>query len=109
MSKFEKMLSETEIDATSIKSSSEPWKERIVSYLIDREDPLATYEEILEATDDKYNGDNFNKRKHCLDSQFTYIRQDLNILTKKVDDKIAVLGIVKEDKLRVFTNAVNLV
>ena len=109
MSKFEAHLDESAaINANSITSSTEPWKERIVNFLIQREDPLATYEEILQATDPKYNETNYESRKHSLDSQFTYIRKDLNIVTKRVDDRIAVLGVIKEDKVIPFKNAIEL-
>lgn len=102
---FTKQLDESKaVDASTVTSSTTPWKERIVEFLI--ENQASTAEEILTKTDAKYDGNNFTKRKHCLDSQLTYIRQDFNILTKTVDEnKIVLLGVVKDKKLIPFKTA----
>ena len=58
------------------------WKQAIIDYLYHRPEFTATVEEILEATDHNYvEGSNSAKRAHCLASQLTYMRQDLNVET----------------------------
>jgi len=104
---FTKHLDETKtVDAKTVVDSSTPWKDRIVQFMINSKEAALTDKEILEATDPNYNTENFENRKHCLDSQFTYIRKDFNIRTKKVDNKTVLLGIQREDKLTPFKNAV---
>lgn len=105
--KFKALLDESKtIDASTITNSSTPWKDRIIEYMTSQPDAACTDAQILEATDDKLSDTNFTKRKHCLDSQFTYLRQDYHIHTKKVDNKTVLLGIEKNNKVVPFKNAV---
>ena len=117
MSKFDKQLDPNKaVDASTITDSSTPWKERIVDWMISQPEAAHTPVEILEATDDKFDPKASDKkfhypaRKHCLDSQMTYIRQDYDIKTKQLDgDKIVLLGMVRDGKLVPFKNAVKYV
>ena len=114
MSKFDKQLDKSKaVDASTITDSSTPWKERIVNWMIEQDEAAHTPAEILEATDEKYDPKSpekkfhFPARKHCLDSQMTYIRQDYDIKTKQLEgDKIVLLGMVRDGKLVPFKNAV---
>ena len=105
---FEKQLDpKSAVAATSVADSATPWKDRIIQWMTSQEEAAQSVRAILEATDPKFTGDNLGKRKHCLDSQLTYMRQDYNIRTKSVDDdKIVLLGVQKDDKVIPFRNAV---
>ncbi len=105
---FTKHLSEKDaVDAKAVADSSTPWKDRIIQWMTSQQEAAQSVEQILKATDPKYTGDNLSKRKHCLDSQLTYMRQDYSIRTKSVDeDKIVLLGVQKGEKLIPFKNAV---
>ena len=95
------------VDAKSVVDGTTPWKHRIVEYCANKPDGAATVEEILKNTDPKFNGENLAKRRHCLASQLTYLRQDEGIVTKTLDDeKIVLLGVKREDKVIPFKNAV---
>ena len=95
------------VDASTIADGTTPWKHRIVEFMANRKEPAASVEEILKATDPKYNGENLSKRRHCLTSQLTYLRQDEGIVTKTLDDeKIVLLGVKREDKVIPFKNAI---
>lgn len=102
---FDNMLDpKASVDIKTI-SSTKSWKQRIVELMTSSDKSLFTYKEILEHTDPNFTGDNYTSRKHCLDSQMTYIRQDYKIVTKKIDDKVCLLGVIKGDKLIPFKNA----
>lgn len=105
---FEKQLDSSKaVDAKSVADSSTPWKDRIIEWMSSQPEAAQSVEAILKATDPKFTGDNLGKRKHCLDSQLTYMRQDYNIRTKSIDeDKIVLLGVQKGEKLIPFKNAV---
>lgn len=95
------------VEASTIVDGTTPWKHRIVEFMAHREDAPASVEEILKATDPKFNGENLSKRRHCLASQLTYLRQDEGIVTKTLDDeKIVLLGVKRGDKVVPFKNAV---
>lgn len=104
---FEKHLDEkAAVDASTIADSSTPWKDRIIEWMTNQPDAAQSFRDVLKHTDPKYTGENYVKRKHCLDSQLTYMRQDYDIRTKNVDDdKIVLLGIQRGDKLIPFKNA----
>ena len=113
MSKFDAHLNEeAAVDKSTVVDNSKPWKERIVEWMVDQDDAKQKFTAILEATDDKYDPDSDNKkfryenRKHCLDSQLTYIRQDYDIRTRVDGESVILLGIERGDKLVPFTNAV---
>ena len=104
------------VDSNTVEDSSVPWKQRIVEWMTAQPEPVHTVKQILEATDAVYDPKNkdeshFRSRKHCLDSQMTYIRQDYGIRTKTFGDQgIALLGIDNKEtkKLIPFKNAVSL-
>lgn len=75
-----------------------PWKNRIIDYLLTKKNHTATIKEVLKATDDKYNEENYSKRKHCLDSQKTYMKQDLNVIAAYQDDTIKLVGVYNPKK-----------
>jgi len=104
MNKFDKFVDETveAIDANTVASTT-AWKDRIVEFLMDNQG--ASTRDILEATDPNFTGDNFTKRKHCLDSQITYARQDYNLVIQKQDDKYLLRGVIKDKKLHTFLSA----
>ena len=108
-SKFEASLDPKKaVEVSTIADGTTPWKERIITYMISTENAAHSPVEILENTDPKYNKENYDARKHCLDSQLTYIRQDFNIRTKTLDDsRVILLGVVRDDKLVPFKNAVD--
>lgn len=106
MSKFSAHLDATQtLDAAKFATSSTPWKERIATYLIENQNK--TSKEILKATDPKFDGTNYSSRKHCLDSQITYMRQDYNMVVRHENDKYILLGIIdpKTNKMTPFTSA----
>ena len=111
--KFDDLIDESKaVKADSIANSSTPWKDRIIQYMtnLPADEAAQTHKQILEQTDDKYDETNYSKRKHCLASQFTYMRQDYNIRTLTVnEDKIVLVGIERDDKLIPFKNAVKFV
>ena len=106
---FDSMLDpKAAVDVDSIADGSTPWKERIIAYMISTPEAAHSPTEILTNTDPKYNEENYDARKHCLDSQLHYIRRDFNIRTKTLDDsKVVLLGIVRDKKLVPFKNAVS--
>jgi hypothetical protein len=113
MSKFDKALDESKaIEASQIPDASTPWKERIVEFMTSSPQAAHTPHEILEATDPKYDpkstdkSKHFPARKHCLDSQLTYITQDYDIRRTWDGDKVVLLGVVRNEKLIPFKNAV---
>ena len=70
----------------AVADTSVSFKDRIVKYLLDQKGFAAPVEQLLKDIDPKYDGSNFSKRKHCLDSQKTYMKQDLNVYASYVDE-----------------------
>lgn len=115
--KFENLVDDkAAVDLDTVADSTIPWKQRIVEWMTKQEEPIHTAREILEATDQSFNPKASDKghyigRKHCLDSQLTYIRQDYGIRTRSFGDQgVALLGIENREtkKLIPFKNAVSL-
>lgn len=108
---FENQLDETKsVDAKLVRLSTTSWKQSIVEHMIAQDEPMQSIESVLKATDPKYNTDNYRQRKKCFESQMTYIRQDLNIhILRDADDNVALVGILKDNKLIPFKNAVSLI
>lgn len=102
--KLDNLLDESRaIDANSISTSS-TWKERIVTFMTSADEAEHSIVEILEATDPIFDGKNLSKRKKCLESQLTYIRQDLDIHIKRVNDQVTLVGLIRDKKLIPFSN-----
>lgn len=115
--KFEAVLDEKNaVDISTIPDNNVPWKQRIVEWMTSQPEAVHTAQEILKATDGQYDPkvvdrSHFNGRKHCLDSQLTYIRQDYGIRTRSFGEKgVALLGVENKEtkKLIPFKNAVSL-
>ena len=95
------------IEMKNVADSTTPWKDRIIAWMSTQPEAAQPIEAILKATDPKFTGENLVKRRHCLDSQLTYMRQDYDIRTKFVDnDKLVLLGVQKGEKLIPFRNAI---
>lgn len=67
-----------------------PWKERIVEYLLEKRG-RALITDVLKATDPDPNPERYRQRKHCLDSQKTYMKQDL-LVDASYDGKDMILN-----------------
>jgi hypothetical protein len=76
--------------------SGTPWKERIVNYLLDQKGYRAPIKKVLEVTDEKYDPNKYRARKHCLDSQKTYMKQDLLVHASYDGEDMVLVGL--EDK-----------
>jgi hypothetical protein len=94
MKDLTKLVDTTKV--ATVASSSVPWKERIVNFLLDQKDHRAPIKTVLEKTDEKHDPAKYLSRKHCLDSQKTYMKQYLNVHAGYDGDDMYLIGL--EDK-----------
>lgn len=88
-------------------TSSKSWKHIIIEYLLTQPNHTAPIKEVLTNTDPKYTVDNYSKRKHCLDSQKTYMKQDLNVIAEYNDTNMRLIGVLdpKKDVIHPFKSS----
>lgn len=95
-------LVDTTKEVTAV--SGIPWKERIVDYLLTKPGYRAPIKQVLADTDEKHDPNNYSKRKHCLDSQKTYMKQDLNVIAEWQGEDMVLVGLYdpKKDVINPF-------
>lgn len=66
-----------------VTATGRTWKDEIVDFLFAQDGYEAPVKLVLEKTDPKHAPESFRKRKHCLDSQKTYMK-DMYLGNKSV-------------------------
>jgi len=102
MSKYDEMTDKAK-EVIVRRNGGTPWKERITDYLIEHKGK-AKIVDVLKATDPSPDPARYRMRKHCLDSQKTYMGQDLNVIASYDGEYMILDGVrdVKSGKVHPF-------
>jgi len=95
MSKYDQLIDTTK-EVIVRRNGGTPWKERITDFLIENKG-RAKITDVLKATDPSPDPTCYRMRKHCLDSQKTYMGQDLNVIAS-YDGEYMILDGVRDPK-----------
>lgn len=94
--KMQARLSDETVELSAVDTETN-WKQRIVEFLLEQPGLKAPNIEILKNTDPEFRNEkdkaHLRKRLHCLASQRTYMRQDLNLVLKHSNDETQLIGV----------------